>query len=91
MAWGCQLLKFKFSWEPGSVGGWISPVIAVAFTIVWCLLIYSLIGDRPTDWNYGAEPDVPGKSFQSTEILKTGPVPNQVEYPSVTRSQRSGM
>jgi hypothetical protein len=82
-------LKVRFSLKPGPEGGWITPVIVVGFTIIWCLGIYFLIGNRPTDWNYGVIPDIPGQSFESTQILPSGPAPKQVELPLASRSLNS--
>lgn len=70
-----------------SVGGWWAPIVVAAFTILWCLLIYRLIGDRPVDWKYGVTPYVPGQSIISTQPLSREPAPRQVELPSSIRSR----
>ncbi|MBI2842321.1 MAG: hypothetical protein HYX78_02870 [Armatimonadetes bacterium] len=61
------------------VGGWISPILVVAFTILWTLLIYALIGDRPRDWQFGVTPYVPAESIFSIEQPPPAAPPNQVE------------
>lgn len=63
------------------VGGWISPVAVVAFTILWTLIIYLLIGTRPRDWQYGTVPFIPGQSIFSVEQPLTAQPPKQVVYP----------
>ncbi len=78
-------------WVAGSVGGWLAPSLAFGFTLVWCLMIYFLIGERIRDWQYGVVPYIPGQSILSTEPLTTGPVPDQVELPLAARSRMRGM
>ena len=63
------------------VGGWTAPILVVVFTILWNMLIYWLIGDRPRVWQYGTLQYVPGVSIVSAEQASTGRVPPQVEYP----------
>lgn len=66
------------------------PSLAVGFTLVWALLIYHLIGDRPTDWKYGVTPYIPAQSVLTTEALRVGPPPKQVELPAAVRSRMRG-
>lgn len=81
MAGRYQLLRRSLLREPGSVGGWFTPIVVVGFIILWSLMIYWLIGDRPTDWNYGVMPYIPGQSIESTHRIGSGQVPKQVELP----------
>ncbi len=48
--------------ESTFVGGYIAPTLAVAFTILWVLMQYWLIGWRGRSWEFGAVPYVPGES-----------------------------
>ena len=66
------------------VGGWISPILVAAFTILWCFLAYWLIGDRPREWQYGVMPYVPGESVFSSETPPSGTPPKQVILPNIT-------
>ena len=75
---------------PRSVGGWFAPKLVVAFIILWSLLIYALIGDRPSDWQYGVFPYVPGQSIFSTSRVPSTP-PKQVELPARIRMRMHGM
>ena len=63
------------------VGGWLAPLLVVAGTLVWVLLIYWLIGNRPTTWKFGTFPYVPGQSDFSVEPTPRGHLPPQVELP----------
>ena len=63
------------------VGGWLAVVIAAGFTIIWSLMVYFAIGDRPRDWQYGTTPYVPSESTYSTERAPTGKPPPQVVLP----------
>ncbi len=69
--------------RPPWVGEWFSPVLAAAFTVLWGLLIYALIGDRPTTWKYGTIPYVPAESVFTTSGVPKGKVPKQVVLPEV--------
>lgn len=72
----------RVSTDEGScVGGWISPILVVGFTIFWVLLIYAIIGVRSRDWEFGATPYVPGASVFSTEQPERGKIARQVELP----------
>lgn len=75
------------------VGTYLSPVLVVGFTLVWCLLIYFLIRDRSgsRDWQYGVVPYVPAESIESTAPTPTGRAPLQVEYPTKQRRRMNGM
>ena len=77
--------------SPSSVGGWLAPALVVGFIIFWSLLIYALIGDRPTDWQYGVTPYVPGQSILSTSPVPAGPPPRQVVLPAKIRKRAYGM
>lgn len=74
------------------VGGWISPIIATAFTILWVLVIYMAIGNREArrTWQYGTVPFVPGQSVLTVEPVAPGPPPNQVDLPSPQSTQTGG-
>jgi len=63
------------------VGGWLSAIIVVAFTVLWCLLIYLVVPERPVGWRYGVAPYVPGQSIVSTKPPPAGPPPKQVVLP----------
>ena len=63
------------------VGGWLAAILAAAGTLVWCLLIYFLLKDRPRDWQYGVTPYVPGQSAFSTQARPAGVTPKQVVLP----------
>lgn len=78
--------------EPQSwVGGWTAPVLVTGFIIVWCLLIYMLIGDRPREWQYGVLPYIPSASYLTTSRPSPGLLtPKQVEYPSHIRRRQIG-
>ena len=91
MAGRYQLLRRGLLREPGSVGGWFTPILVVVFIILWSLMIYWLIGDRPTDWNYGVVTYVPGESFESTQRVGPGKVPKQVELPIAVSRRMYGM
>jgi len=67
------------------VGGWFAPLAVTAFTLLWCLVIYLLIGNRPVTWQYGVAPYVPGQSVLSSERKPEGAVPNQVVLPEEDR------
>jgi len=69
------------------VGGWPVAIVVIAFTILWVLLIYRLVGDRPRDWEYGVEPYIPAQSTLSTKPTPSGPAPNQVQYDSKIRGR----
>ena len=71
------------------VGGWFAPLAVTAFTLLWCLVIYLLIGDRPVSWRYGAAPYVPAESVLSSEGKPAGAVPNQVVLPEEDRGGRN--
>jgi len=73
------------------VGGWMSPILVTLFTIIWALLIYRLIGDRPTDWKYGIAPYVPGQSIFTSQPVQKGTPPKQVEYPGQKPGGMHGM
>ena len=62
-------------------GGWLAALLTAGATIVWCLLIYALIHDRPAHWQYGVTPYVPAESVLSSEPPPRGAVPNQVVLP----------
>lgn len=66
------------------VGGWTTALLVAAGTILWCLLIYRLIGDRPPGWQYGVVPSVPGQSVLSSQPPPRGNAPNQVILPKKT-------
>ncbi|MDO8588177.1 MAG: hypothetical protein Q7T82_14210 [Armatimonadota bacterium] len=66
------------------VGGWPAALLTAGATIVWCLLIYALIHDRPAEWKYGVTPYVPAESIVSSEPPPRGRVPNQVVLPRKT-------
>jgi hypothetical protein len=73
------------------VGGWKTPLLVTAFIIVWCLMIYAMVGDRPVDWQYGVLPYVPSQTFLSTRAPSHKAIPpKQVEYPSAIRERQSG-
>lgn len=65
------------------VGGWITPIIVVAFTVLWVLLHYWLIGDRSASrtWQYGTPPYVPGESIATVKPPTAGQPGNQVVLP----------
>lgn len=63
------------------VGGWLAPLLVTGWMLIWVFVIYWLIGDRPTDWNYGVTPYVPGESVFSTEHPPKGKAPAQVIIP----------
>lgn len=63
------------------VGGWLAPLLVTVWMLVWVLMIYRLVGDRPSDWNYGVTPYVPGESVFSTEHPPKGDAPEQVTLP----------
>ncbi|MDO8683404.1 MAG: hypothetical protein Q7N50_07985 [Armatimonadota bacterium] len=67
------------------VGGWLSPIFVAAGTLIWCLLIYFLIKDRPRDWQYGVVPYIPAESAITSKTGPAGPSPKQVQLPK--RSQ----
>ena len=71
--------------EASWVGGWLSPIIVAALTLIWCFLIWWLIKDRPTNWNYGVTPYVPAESALSSQEPKAGSPPKQIEMPVNTR------
>ncbi|MHB1458659.1 MAG: hypothetical protein ACYC0V_17260 [Armatimonadota bacterium] len=75
--------------QTDSVGGWLAPVIVTLFTIIWCLMIYKLIGDRPVDWKYGVTPYIPGQSMISTQQAPKGIAPKQIEMPSAARNRQN--
>lgn len=72
-----------------SVGGWLAPVIVTLFTLIWVMLIYGLIGDRPVDWKYGVTPYIPGQSIISTQQAPKGIAPKQIEIPSAARNRQN--
>ena len=74
--------------QSDSTGGWIAPIIVAIFTIIWCLLIYKLIGDRPADWKYGVTPYIPGQSIISTQQPVKGITARQVELPSTVKNRK---
>jgi hypothetical protein len=63
------------------VGGWTTALLVAGGTILWCLLIYHLIGDRPPGWQYGVVPYIPGQSVLSSQPPPRGTVPKQVTLP----------
>lgn len=74
-----RILRRKpLAWWQGS---WYFPVAAAAFTVLWGLLIYSLIGNRPTVWQYGVVPFVPAESFLSSQEPDGTKAPKQVILP----------
>lgn len=72
--------RFRRWW----VGGWLSPILVTAFTLLWVFLIYWLIGDRPRDWQYGTMPYVPGESIFAIEPAAPGQAPPQIVLPKET-------
>ena len=75
--------------QSASVGGWLAPIIVTLFTIIWCLMIYKLIGDRPVDWKYGVTAYIPGQSMISTQQAPKGIAPKQIEMPSAARNRQN--
>jgi hypothetical protein len=67
--------------EETRAGGYIAPLIAIAFTVLWPLAFYWLIGDRPRDWQYGTVRYVPAQSLASSVAYPSGPTPKQVILP----------
>jgi hypothetical protein len=60
--------------------GWILIVLLGLSLIVWGLLAYRLVRDRPREWDFGALPDVPAESAASSvEPAGGAPVPRQLE------------
>lgn len=69
--------RFRQWW----VGTWFAPLLVSVGMLLWCVLAYLFIGDRPRDWNYGVLPYVPGQSIFSTNRVPHGATPNQVALP----------
>jgi hypothetical protein len=91
MGWRDQLLneqqpddanrRFRTRISLWWVGGYLSPILAAAFTIGWALVIYALIGDRSRTWQYVPGPYVPGEFVSTTHLPRPGTPPQQVELP----------
>lgn len=64
------------------VGGWLAPIFVAGFTVLWCLLIFGLIGERPTKWQYGVVPYLPSESIISSRPAPSGTPPKQIEFPA---------
>jgi predicted metal-binding membrane protein len=63
----------------------IIALIAVLI-VAWGATIFFLVGNRPTNWDYGAHPYVPGESYQTTHGVPKNPQPPpQVELPPAPR------
>lgn len=45
--------------------GWAIVAAVCAAIVLWGLLIYRLVGDRPRAWDFGLFPDAPGESVYS--------------------------
>ena len=56
----------------GSSRGWAVVIGICALLILWGLLNYLLVSDRPRVWDFGAVPATPGASGYSTEKLPHG-------------------
>jgi hypothetical protein len=69
-------------------GTWWAPILVAVGIFVWCVLIYSLIGHRVREWQYGTVPYIPGESPTSSKQVGTqiGGVPNQVQLPQTQPS-----
>jgi len=46
--------------------GWAIVAGICAAIVLWGLLNYRLVGDRPRAWDFGVFPDAPGESVYST-------------------------
>jgi hypothetical protein len=64
------------------VGGWLSPLIVAAFTVIWVMLIFFLIGWRTRGWQYGVLPYIPGEALNTVQYVSPHDVPRQVQYPT---------
>jgi|GEM_PF-2036970 len=69
------------------VGGFLSPILAVLFTIFWVFMSYWLIGWRSRDWEFGTVPYVPGQSYFTSYGSTGGKVPDQVEMPPAVKGR----
>lgn len=72
------------------IGGWISPILAAAFTAFWGLMIYALIGERPTHWQYGVVPYVPAQSYLISKEPGAGRLPKQIQLPPRSTNGNNG-
>jgi hypothetical protein len=57
--------------------GWIAIAIVALAYMLWCALIYTVIGDRDRTWLYGDKPAIPGESVLSVERVPGGVAPQQ--------------
>ncbi len=46
--------------------GWALVAVVCGAIVLWGLLNYRLVGDRPRAWDFGVFPDAPGESVYST-------------------------
>jgi hypothetical protein len=76
-------------WWVGGIGGWTAPLLAAGFTVLWSLLIFFLIGERPTTWKFGVVPYVPAQSILSSQAEPRGKVPKQIEFPTAKGRPKS--
>jgi hypothetical protein len=69
----------------GGRGNWRGAIIValVAFgVLVWNLLAFRIIGNRPRNWSYGVAPAIPAESYASSEPPPPpSQAPKQVELP----------
>ena len=59
---------------------WLLPFVLTLGLVLWGLVIYVAIPEKPRAWAYGTLPYVPGEFYSSTERPPPGEVPPQIEF-----------
>jgi len=61
---------------------WALAAAIAAWMLVWIVVAFALVGDRPPPWNYGTTPAVSGESYYTAGKVPTGQAgPEQVTLP----------
>ena len=62
--------------------------LVAALILVWGAVVFFLVGERPTEWDYGSHSYIPGEAYDTTGGLPRGPAPPQVELPPASQEPR---